>query len=203
MIRVTDLKRGKKNRYIVTINDKEYDVNENLVLNYHLTKNHIIEDEQELDKIISDIEYYDFYDLALTYIERNMKSSGAIIQYLKNKGASFEISTKIVNTLVSRHLLDDRKYYIMLIEHYIRQGYGPLFIINKAKLNGVPSSITNDISLDSYYKDIKENCMTQALKKKKMIKDSDNYKIKLKLSKFLSSRGYNYEMISEVLKEVL
>ena len=78
MIKVNDLQKGKKNRYIVTLNEKEYDVNENLILNYHLIKGYVIEDDKVLDDIISDISYYDFYDIALTYLERNIKSSGEI-----------------------------------------------------------------------------------------------------------------------------
>lgn len=96
MIKVNDLQKGKKNRYIVTLNEKEYDVNENLILNYHLVKGYVIEDDKVLDDIISDISYYDFYDIALTYLERNVKSSGEIKNYLKKKGASDEISSKIV-----------------------------------------------------------------------------------------------------------
>ena len=72
MIKVNDLQKGKKNRYIVTLNEKEYDVNENLILNYHLIKGYVIEDDKVLDDIISDISYYDFYDIALTYLERNI-----------------------------------------------------------------------------------------------------------------------------------
>lgn len=64
MIKVNDLQKGKKNRYIVTLNEKEYDVNENLILNYHLVKGYVIEDDKVLDDIISDISYYDFYDIA-------------------------------------------------------------------------------------------------------------------------------------------
>ena len=87
MIKVNDLQKGKKNRYIVTLNEKEYDVNENLILNYHLIKGYVIEDDKVLDDIISDISYYDFYDIALTYLERNIKSSGEITNYLKKKDA--------------------------------------------------------------------------------------------------------------------
>ena len=54
MIKVNDLQKGKKNRYIVTLNEKEYDVNENLILNYHLIKGYVIEDDKVLDDIISD-----------------------------------------------------------------------------------------------------------------------------------------------------
>ena len=61
MIKVNDLQKGKKNRYIVTLNENEYDVNENLILNYHLIKGYVIEDDKVLDDIISDISYYDFY----------------------------------------------------------------------------------------------------------------------------------------------
>ena len=116
MIKVNDLQKGKKNRYIVTLNEKEYDVNENLILNYHLIKGYVIEDDKVLDDIISDISYYDFYDIALTYLERNIKSSGEIKNYLKKKGASDEISSKIVSALISHKLLDDKKIKYNIID---------------------------------------------------------------------------------------
>lgn len=165
MIKVNDLQKGKKKRYIVTLNEKEYDVNENLILNYHLIKGYVIEDDKVLDDIISDISYYDFYDIALTYLERNIKSSGEIKNYLKKKGASDEISSKIVSALISHKLLDDKKYFELYVSHYIRIGYGPIYIINKAKQSGISQNIIEEFDFINYKDDIKASCLKQSQKK--------------------------------------
>ena len=170
MIKVNDLQKGKKNRYIVTLNENEYDVNENLILNYHLIKGYVIEDDKVLDDIISDISYYDFYDIALTYLERNIKSSGEIKNYLKKKGASDEISSKIVSALISHKLLDDKKYFELYVSHYIRIGYGPIYIINKAKQSGIPQNIIEEFDFINYKDDIKASCLKQSQKKNKVNK---------------------------------
>lgn len=203
MIKVNDLQKGKKNRYIVTLNEKEYDVNENLILNYHLIKGYVIEDDKVLDDIISDISYYDFYDIALTYLERNIKSSGEIKKYLKKKGASDEISSKIVSALISHKLLDDKKYFELYVSHYIRIGYGPIYIINKAKQSDIPQNIIEEFDFINYKDDIKASCLKQSQKKIKLIKESDAYQIIMKLKRYLISRGYDYNMINEVIKEII
>lgn len=203
MIKVNDLKKGKKNRYIVTLNENEYDVNENLILNYHLIKGYVIEDDKVLDDIISDISYYDFYDIALTYLERNIKSSGEIKKYLKKKGASDEISSKIVSALISHKLLDDKKYFELYVSHYIRIGYGPIYIINKAKQSDIPQNIIEEFDFINYKDDIKASCLKQSQKKIKLIKESDAYQKIMKLKRYLISRGYDYNMINEVIKEII
>lgn len=203
MIKVNDLQKGKKNRYIVTLNEKEYDVNENLILNYHLIKGYVIEDDKVLDDIISDISYYDFYDIALTYLERNIKSSGEIKNYLKKKGASDEISSKIVSALISHKLLDDKKYFELYVSHYIRIGYGPIYIINKAKQSCIPQNIIEEFDFINYNDDIKASCLKQSQKKIKLIKESDAYQKIMKLKRYLISRGYDYNMINEVIKEII
>lgn len=203
MIKVNDLQKGKKNRYIVTLNEKEYDVNENLILNYHLIKGYVIEDDKVLDDIISDISYYDFYDIALTYLERNIKSSGEIKNYLKKKGASDEISSKIVSALISHKLLDDKKYFELYVSHYIKICYGPIYIINKAKQSGIPQNIIEEFDFINYKDDIKASCLKQSQKKIKLIKESDAYQKIMKLKRYLISRGYDYNMINEVIKEII
>lgn len=203
MIKVNDLKKGKKNRYFVTLNDKEYDVNENLILNYHLVKGYVIDDDKVLENIISDIPYYDFYDIALTYLERNFKSSGEIKNYLKKKGASDEVSSRIVSTLTGLKLLDDKKYFELYVSHYIRLGYGPIYIINKAKQSGVQSNVIEEFDFTNYEEEIKASCIRQSQKKIKLIKESDLYQRKMKLNRYLLSRGYDYDMINEVIKETI
>lgn len=203
MIKVNDLQKGKKNRYIVTLNENEYDVNENLILNYHLIKGYVIEDDKVLDDIISDISYYDFYDIALTYLKRNIKSSGEIKKYLKKKGASDEISSKIVSALISHKLLDDKKYFELYVSHYIRIGYGPIYIINKAKQSDIPQNIIEEFDFINYKDDIKASCLKQSQKKIKLIKESDAYQKIMKLKRYLISRGYDYNMINEVIKEII
>lgn len=203
MIKVNDLKKGKKNRYFVTLNDKEYDVNENLILNYHLIKGYVIDDDKVLENIISDISYYDFYDIALTYLERNFKSSGEIKNYLKKKGASDEVSARIVSTLISLKLLDDKKYFELYVCHYIRLGYGPIYIVNKAKQSGILKNVIDEFDFTNYEEEIKASCLKQSQKKIKLIKESDSYQRKMKLNRYLLSRGYDYDMINEAIKETI
>lgn len=203
MIKVNDLKKRNKNRYIVSLNDKDYDVDENLILHYHLVKGKIIDDDSVLDEIIADIPYYDFYDIALSYIEKKLKSSGEIKFYLKRKGASEEIIQRIVSYFVEHHLIDDERYLQVLIDHYLINGYGPNVIINKAKEKFIPSNIISAVDFDDYSEELTEYCQKIAQKKLKLIKDADKNQIKIKLQRYLLSRGYEYYMINNIVKEIL
>lgn len=204
MIKVDNLVKGKKkNRYIVTLNGKEYDVDENLIVTYHLVKGHIIDDDNVLDNIIDDMVYYDYYNIALNYIEKYIKSSGQVLEYLINKGANKTIASRVVFSLLNKRLIDDRKYLDMFIVHYINLGYGPLYIINKAKTNKVSEDAINTIDFDKYYDTIKEQCIRIAKKKILSIKDDNLYIKKMKLLRFLYSRGYENDMSNIIVKELI
>ena len=100
-------------------------------------------------------------------------------------------------------VMEYKKYFELYVSHYIKIGYGPIYIINKAKQSGIPQNIIEEFDFINYKDDIKASCLKQSQKKIKLIKESDAYQKIMKLKRYLISRGYDYNMINEVIKEII
>lgn len=201
-LKVVSLKKNKNN-YVVLLSDgTEIEANEDLILKYRLVEKHIL-DEDDLNKIKDDSLYFKLYDKSLTYLSKNATSKGKMIDYLINKGASLDLANKIVNELENRKLLDDRKYMQALCSHYIRAGYGKLYILNIAYKYKIEKSIANNALAEIDEEEFINSCICVGKKKVKTLNKYDEYNKKNKLIIYLQNRGFEYDVINQCLKEIL
>ncbi len=201
-IKVVSLKKKKNNYEVLLSNETKIEATEDLVLKYKLFENHIL-DVDDLSKIKDDSLYFILYEKALGYLAKNMSSKGKMIEYLINKGASECLANKIVNELSYKKILDDEKYMESICSHYIKMGYGRYYILNMAYKYKIDKQLATDI-LESYDDEIFiEGCISVGKKKLKSLSNYDEYKRKNKLAIYLQNRGFEFDIISKCLKEIL
>lgn len=201
-IKVIDLKKIKNKYEIIFSNDDKLVANEDLVLKYRLVK----DKELELDvykQARIDSVYYDFYQMALTYLSRGQKSQYKMKTYLISKGCDVEAAEFIIIELSRKKLLNDYKYMEMLVSHYSKKGYGPLYIKQKGNQESIDSLIIDEcihkIPDDEYL----EYAIALIVKQNKIYsKKFDTFKKNQKLKSYLLSRGYSYDIINKALKEI-
>lgn len=194
-LEVTNLIK-KKNKYEVTFsNDEVLFASENLVLKHRLVKGHEVE-ISSYEKIRKEALYFDYYDKALAYLSRGLKSKYKIYLYLIEKECKEEYACKIIDELENRKILNDQKYADMLANHYLNKGYGPIYIKNRAysekiKKEFIEESLSN-IQYDEFLNEAKR------LVKKRMInyKKYNQFELKMKLKNYLLTRGFDSYMIS-------
>lgn len=190
-----------KSKYQVTFdNDTSIVANENLVLKYRLVKGHELELDEFQEALVEN-EYFDYYDKALSYLERGLKSKKKIYDYLVSKGASQDASNRITEELLNKKLLDDTKYAQMLTDYYVRQGYGEMYIKQKGLQNGVEKTVMemalSEIDDESYLVSI-----SKLIKKnEKSYKKLEPFKRKQKLITYLLNHGFSYNLINKGMKD--
>ncbi|OOM09287.1 recombination regulator RecX [Clostridium saccharobutylicum] len=141
---------------------------------------------------------------ALRIIERNYKTEKEVRDKLKLKGYEDDDIDSSIEFLKNYNFLNDYNYTKAFIKDKINiQGS------QKIKYNLIKKGISKEIvqeQLSSINKDDEKiTALNLAKKKLNIIKKSENdeYKISGKLYRFLISKGYGYDIVKEVVKEVM
>lgn len=187
---VKEIKKSKKNHYYdLIIDDNKYLFSEEIVLKYRLVKGKEISDEI-LKLAISDNSFSKYYDMALNYSIRYGKSSNAIRSYLIEKGLSNDDSMKIVNQLIIKKIIDDKKLILSITSALVKNCNGVLLIKNKLYEKEFSNELI-ELAISSI--DIEEynNSLIRLYNKVKAKYQKYDDKIrKYKIKNYLLSRGY-------------
>lgn len=143
-------------------------------------------------------------DSALRIIERSYKTEKEIRDKLKLKGYDEDSINQSIEFLKEYNFLNDDNYTKMFIKDKLNtQGS------NKIKYGLIKKGVSKEIIEKELSNVDKEDEKTVALNlaKKKIItirkSESDNFKASGKLYRFLMSKGYSYDVVKDVVKEVM
>ena len=198
-MKIIDIKKEKKN-YILVFDNLEFLTNEDTIIKYYLRKGLEISSDL-LNKIKEDTNFYFSYELAIRYLEHHVCSKYKMKMYLMKKEIDEITINKIIEQLESIKLLDDLSFSKRLIDYYIYLGYGEYYIKNKLYQNNIDSNITN-----SLMSNIDQNIYIQEIDRlisKRINNVEKNEKNIFKLKKFLSQRGYSFEIINSEVDKIL
>lgn len=194
---VKSLKKDKKN-YLVTIDDEDYLMDEEIIVKYRLVKGKELEDSL-LDEILYENNLAIYYKKALNYSLKYNKNSAAIYDYL----AKYELSNREIATIIDNlkkiNVINDEKLILNAVDSLVRKGKGKLLIINKLynlKYNEklIDFAITK-INYDDYFNALKK-LYDKALDKYK--DESDSYVKNMKIKRYLYQRGYSLDDINSI-----
>lgn len=198
-ITVTSLTFSKGKYFVVFSNGEQIETNEELIVKRRLVKDKELTDI-ELNEINAEAKWFKMYDLAVKYLQRGPKSVYLIRVYLQKKGATNEEIDNAINELLDHGLLNDEAYFTDLAEHYLRGGFGPLYIKKKGYECGISEHTMNcvlaNFSVEQYIE-----YATNIYKKKKDTILGNDLPSKLKIKKYLLGRGYTYEIVDKVSEE--
>lgn len=199
-------KRDKKRVNIFLDEEFAFACSVDLVYYYNLNKGKSI-DENYLKEIVEEDNYLKGKNYALKVIERNYKTEKEVIDKLIRKEYKPEIIERIIEFLKEYNFINDEKYCEMFIREKI-SSCGR----NKIKYLLMKKGIKGDIidtemrKIHEDHEDIeKDNGFKVAEKKYNIIikSESDPVKIYRKLSQYLANRGYMWEDIKKILKEIM
>ena len=194
---VSESKKDKKG-YLVTINNKDYIIDEEIVIKYRLVKGKELEDNL-IDNIIHDNNMIIYYKKALNYSLKYNKNSAAIYDYL----AKFEISNsdiaEIIDNLIKIHVLDDERLILNTLDTLVRKGNGKLLIKEKLynlkyRSELIDMALTK-INYDDYFVALKKFYDKALIK---YAKEEDSYIKNMKIKKYLYQRGYSLDDINTI-----
>lgn len=206
MPKITKIEIQKNNKDRVNIYlDGEYALAINAELVYK--ENLKVKDDVDISKLqeIAEKEsYIRCKESAIKIIERSYKTEKEIRDKLKQKGYEEKQINNSIDFLKEYDFINDNTYAKAFIKDKLSSKGS-----QKIKYDLMKKGIAKDIIEENLIKvdknEEKEVALNVGRKKYESIrrKESDNYKLSGKLYRFLISRGYAYDIVKDVVKEIM
>ena len=203
---ITKIEVGKRNKERVNIYiDEEYAFSISAELIYK--ENIKVKDKIDVDslkKLADEDNYIKCKNTALKTIERTYKSEKELAQKLALKGYDDHIINRTINFMKEYNLLNDNNYATMYVKDRSRN-VGKKKIKYSLLQKGIDEEIIESELEKINNDEVKAIVYEMALKKYKVFskRENDNYKLTQKLYRFLMGKGYDYDLIKDVVKSIV
>ena len=203
---ITKIEVGKRNKERVNIYiDEEYAFSISAELIYK--ENIKVKDKIDVDslkKLADEDNYIKCKNTALKTIERTYKSEKELAQKLALKGYDDHIINRTINFMKEYNLLNDNNYATMYVKDKSRN-IGKKKIKYSLLQKGIDEEIIESELEKVNNDEVKAIVYEMALKKYKVFskRENDNYKLTQKLYRFLMGKGYDYDLIKDVVKSIV
>ena len=203
---ITEISVQKKNKNRCNIyidNVFAFGVSNELIYKENLKVGMMV-DEEKLKKISYEENLINCKETALKIIERSYKTKKEMIKRLLEKGYALEEVNETLKFLEEYNFINDESYTKAFINDRTKT-QGKQKIKYALKNKGVSDEIIEEELSKLDMEKEKENANILALKKYNILikRESDKYKLKEKIIRFLISRGYNYEVAKDAVNEIL
>ncbi len=200
---ITALQR-KGNNVIIIFDDREpVTIDYRTVLDNGLRKNDSI-DEKFFEQLISESSFLKIKDSAFRLLGRRHHSTSELRNKLAKKKYQKEIIEKVLADLTTGKFLDDEQFAVAYLEERSLKKIG----VNKLKAELFKKGIDRKI-IDKVLLNIDSDLSYEQafeLAKRKILflqrKELDKNKLKTKIFSYLSSRGFESEIILKVLNDM-
>ena len=181
-----------------------------LLLNYNIFEKYKVsvdmyfsEDEILEMKYFSDIERAK--SRAINYISGKLKTKYEVRLKLKENGFAEDVIDEVLDILEKEEYLNDKVYCEIFIEDKKKlNGYGKNKIKSLLIQKGISKNIFEDFLYEFEYDEEFDNALKMGIKKLELLSnEEDNFKKKQKIINYLTYRGFGFDVINDVLKEIL
>lgn len=181
-----------------------------LLLNYNIFEKYRVsvdmyfsEDEILEMKYFSDIERAK--SRAINYISGKLKTKYEVRLKLKENGFAEDVIDEVLDILEKEEYLNDKVYCEIFIEDKKKlNGYGKNKIKSLLIQKGISKNIFEDFLNEFEYDEEFDNALKMGIKKLELLSnEEDNFKKKQKIINYLTYRGFGFDVINDVLKEIL
>ena len=161
------------------------------------------EDEILEMKYFSDIERAK--SRAINYISGKLKTKYEVRLKLKENGFAEDVIDEVLDILEKEEYLNDKVYCEIFIEDKKKlNGYGKNKIKSLLIQKGISKNIFEDFLNEFEYDEEFDNALKMGIKKLELLSnEEDNFKKKQKIINYLTYRGFGFDVINDVLKEIL
>lgn len=151
-------KLKSKNLYLVTIDDKDYKVTDDIIVKYALSKDKKIND-LTYDEFIKDVGLDYYYIKVCNYISYQFRSENEIRNYLKDNDCNDESIETLITKLKNVTLIDDKALAQFILNSMINNLKGPKAYLNKLYERKVSEKAIydKDIEIEVLEKNIEKN----------------------------------------------
>lgn len=181
-----------------------------LLLNYNIFEKYKVSVDMDFsEEEILEMKYFSDIERAksraINYISGKLKTKYEVRLKLKENGFTEDIIDEVLDILENEEYLNDRVFCEIFIEDKKKlNGYGK----NKIKIlliqKGISKNIFEDFLDEFEYDEEFDNALKMGIKKLELLSnEEDNFKKKQKIINYLTYRGFGFDVINDVLKEIL
>ncbi len=141
-----------------------------------------------------------FYERTLRFLSFRPRSEKEITDYLKKKKSDDLTAKKIVEKLKEHKFLNDEEFAKWWIEQRTRVKPRADRVIKFELIQkGIDKEMINNLLAEGLGSDLKKAESLAEIRMKRLKKIDDKKKVYEKLGRFLASKGFNYDIIKEVI----
>lgn len=201
-MKIDKIKKLSGGKYAITMDNKEKIVTyEEVILNHNLLFSKEV-NEELLDKLNIDTNYFELYHKTLKYISTRLRSKLEVLKYLDKLGASSKDKKSLIEQFEKNGVINDINYLKAYIYDKINlSNDGPNKIKKELEKQNVDVKLVEE-ELKKYEDIMFERLNHLVFKKIKTIKAS-KYMLKNKIMAYFINLGYDSYMISECLENNL
>ena len=181
-----------------------------LLLNYNIFEKYKVSVDMDFSEAeILEMKYFSDIERAksraINYISGKLKTKYEVRLKLKENGFAEDIIDEVLDILEKEEYLNDRVFCEIFIEDKKKlNGYGKNKIKTLLIQKGVSKNIFEDFLDEFEYDDEFDNALKMGIKKLNLLSnEEDNFKKKQKIINYLAYRGFGFDVINDVLREIL
>lgn len=204
-LRITKIEtqRRNNNRVSIYINDKfALGTHRDIIYKFHIEEGKII-DKDFFEGIIKSEEQKKANDYAVNLLSYRPRSQKEIEDKMKQKGYDREVIDEAIKWLIGYNLINDKDF----AKEYIlskSKKYGSKRMKIELSRKGVDEEIINEIINEEIDYDKEYSIALECAKKKlKAYEGDERNTIYRKLASYLQRRGFSYDIISKILRDLL
>lgn len=193
-MKINKIKKNGKKYKIILDNGLEIKTFDDVIINNNLLYNKIIDDEL-LDKINKENEYYDVYNKVLNLISKRIRSEKEISEFLDKYNVD---KNKIIDKLKSINLINDKNFAKAYISDKINLSNDG---IDKIKNDLLKHNIDINLIMEEISKiddDLIDKKIEKLIIKKTKNSNYSGFKLKYKVVNELINLGYDKSKIVEI-----
>ena len=198
-----EAQKNNKDRLNIYLDDVfAFGLSMDVFIKYNLKKGQEL-DNSFVEEILLEEENNKAITSALKYLSYRQRSIKEARDHLKRKGYEETIIEKTLDYLLEKNYLNDYEFANSFIRD---KSYLNKYGIKKIRYELINKGVSKEIIEKTLKFDKDEeysNALTLANKKMRSYKNLDNSSIYRKLAGFLQRKGYRFDTVSKVLKEVL
>lgn len=202
MVKIVEINRVKWKtnwKRIVVDTGEFFDVDDETFLKFNLETEKELSDS-EIKVIKKSAEKIRGKETAFNYLTYSFRTEKEVRTRLYQKGISRENIEDIITDLKRLKLIDDFESAKYLVEKFIKKGYGTIYIESELKTRGINENIIKNVVSECFNENSEKEIAVELMKKRKKTKGKiTDLKEKRKMADYLYRRGFNWEIISEIL----
>ena len=199
-------KKERSKKYKLITSEEDYVVSEDMIIKHYLFKDKTFT-EKEFKQVIEDILEDEYFNKVINLLSISLKSEYEITKYIhtnesKNKTYLKEKQIQnIIDKLKQLNYIDDNQLSINIIDYYIRNNKGPLYIKQKLKEKKIDENIINS-NLKVYTSDLEEEIIVKIINKENN-KNLPLKKFKINLSNKLLRNGFSHNIVYRLIDKLV